>query len=265
MLACRREFLVAALVVFLSTPRPAAAQVAVTGTDGTVSIHATQATLGSVMRALERVVTFEQLKLDPSVDQVSVSVAFDELNVRSALRAILEAAEVNYVLLADEDGKSIRLAASRSAFVGRLDQRPRDAMVERAPAERIDRVDAAADSAPSVAESRESQRTFRFGSGGQIGGGSVTGRGGSFSSVGQAQAFEHALIQPAVPAAPGTVVPLPFPDALGAPLVSVIPPKDPNANAGPLPGISTSPQPSQQGQPASSTKPLDALSPKPRR
>ena len=253
MLSRCRALVIAALIVFLAVPRPAAAQVTVTGRDGAVSIHATQATLGSVMRALERVVTFEQLRLDPSVDQIAVSVAFDEVNVRSALRAILDAADVNYVLVADEDGKSVRLAASRSAFVGRFDQRPRDAVVERAPMERVDRVDAAADSAPSVAESRESHETFRFGSGGQIGASAATGRG-SFSSVAQPQAFEHALIQPALPRVPGTVVSLPFPDALGAPLVSVVPPRDPTANPEPLPGMSVSAQPKQP-----------AVSPKPRR
>jgi len=274
-LAWSRELGVAALVVFLAAPRPAGAQVTATGRDGTVSIRATQATLGSVLRALERVVTFEQLRLDPSVDQIPVSVTFDELDVRSALRAILDAADVNYVLLADDDGKSVRLTASRSAFVGRLDQRSAvaaEANVERASVERVGHADTASDSAPSIAASRESHETFTFGSGGQIAGSTATGPSSPFSTAGQTQAFEHALVQPALPAVPGSVVQLPFPDALGAPLVSVV--GVPNANPVPLPGLATSAQPPPPSA-ASSSNPIkhephvqeliDAVSPKPRR
>jgi hypothetical protein len=213
------------------------------------------------MRALEGVVTFRQLSLDPSADQIAVTVALDDLNIRSALRAILDAAEVNYVLLADEGGNSVRLVASRRAFAGRLDQRSAEAQVEHAPVERVEHRDTASNSAPSAAEPRESHGTFTFGTGGQIGGSAATGGNGSFSTGAQTQALEHALMQPALPRTPGTVVQLPFPDVLGAPRVSVVPPKDPSASAVPLPGISTSPQPQPQGPPGLS----DALSPKPRR
>jgi len=117
----------------------ASAQSLVRESDGTVSIHAADARLSQLLRELSAVTAFQKLSVAPEIESRLVTLTLDRVSVRQALVAVLNSVEADFVVLADDEGKSVRVVAvSRSgapaAPVHAADP-PRTAVPEETPPE----------------------------------------------------------------------------------------------------------------------------------
>jgi hypothetical protein len=177
-------------LLFLSIPRTVGAQVVSRGTDGTVSVKASGVPLVQLLEKLAEIRALEKLIVNPAVGGLGVTVTIENVNPVQAIKEVLAAAGVDYVL------SSTRLVVGSSDFIGTAPptnaQTPQ-AMVERLE-EQLEQPEEAA-SRDSTSE-RDAQR--------------------------RDAELMHALAAPPVGVAPGAIIDLPFPAADGrTPLTDV--------------------------------------------
>jgi len=236
--------------------------------DGTVSIRAAAIPLGRLLEAVARVAPFQKLVLDPSTANRPVSVTLSAVSMRQALTDILRAAEVDYALATDEDGRSLRLIAGDKTFVASA-VRARTATPP--PSVAAERVEDVAVFKSQDQGSADSSTTDAPDTGAGIAGQPAN----SSAEVWRSQELERALSVPPLRVPPGGMIELPFPGPDGLPLVAIMPPKGtprvlPFPNA-PLPKASVA-QPASAATPRPGASPvadphlqelIEALAPKP--
>lgn len=228
----------AALVTLVAaaafTARASAGQMVVQAADGSVSVRASGATLGELLKRLGENSTFHKLVLDPKVEGRPVSITLENATVRQAVVQILNAADVNYALTADDDGRTIRLIAGEVAFVaetqrtvGRSDGAV--ATVDGGPQAIVEKLekDLADRAAPSEAGQALAGETAPY---------------NHAAAAFQLQQLEQALTAPAVRPPVGSVIELPFPGPDGQPLTTILQPK-PAVVMLPFPTSVTNPAP----------------------
>lgn len=240
-----RLLLVAAIVMGASMhPDAARAQAVTANADGVVSVHAGGTSLGALLVDLGKYGRFEKLVVDPSVQGRPVTIALEGVTMRQAIVQVLDAANVNYALTADDDGRSMRLIAGEVAFI---------AQAQRALAQE-DRVrdtpQAVVQAPPSVAESFDPGRDAPPGSH------DTAPAADDPASAFQAQQLEQALAPPPVPLPVGSVMELPFPGPDGRPLTAIVQPKS-GAVALPFPPQATTGNGQKASTPPAPPAPVD--------
>lgn len=236
--------------------------------DGTVSIRADAIPLGRLLEAVARVTPFQKLVLDPSTADRPVSVTLTAVSMRHALTDILRAAEVDYALATDEDGKSVRLIAGNKTFVASA-QRAQAATPPSVASERVE--DVVVFRPPKQVPADSSTTDAPDTSAG------IAGQPADpFAGVQRSQELERALSVPRLHVPPGGIVELPFPGPDGLPQIAIMPPK----GVGPVLPFPDAPLPkAPMGQPAPAATPrqggaspvadphlqelIEALTPKP--
>lgn len=190
-----------AVTILLSCPTVSIAQNIERAADGTVSVHASNVPLKLVLESMS---SFERLTIDPEIQNVPVTVAVDSVTIRQALIAILKASQVNYAMSADEEGRSIRLAAGNRAVMD-------EARAHRASLTPTGQApDPPADSSPGLGLAAAAPEPPTS---------------GDRTEAERFLLLQQALSAPPVKAQTGTLITLPFPGPEGQPITVVVPPK----------------------------------------
>ena len=187
----------------LGWPLTAAAQEVVRGPDGSVSVHASAVPLKKLLGAVDQVWPFQRLSLDAEIEDHPVTVALDGVTVRQSLVAILKASGVNYVISADDEGRSIRVAAGNRAIMA--EARGRSLTSAPPPAVPTDSAQPQLDASLPVANQTDSAPS-------------------DSSEAENLAILQQALSPPLMKPQPGSLIQLPFPGPDGQPLTAVVPP-----------------------------------------
>ena len=255
-----RLALIAAFAAAVTLPGPAGAQSVELTRDGSVSIVAEGSSLGSLLARLGEKGRFHKLVVDPKVEARPVTITLDGATMRQAVVQILNAADVNYALTADDDGQAMRLIAGEVAFIAEQ-QRMLAQEEEKVSAPRLEPVLTANAAARDETETSKEAETVNMASDG--------GTAPPLDAAAEAfrlQQLQEALTTPAVRPPVGSVVELPFTGPDGRPLTTIMQAKPAVV---PLP-FPASPAPAGQTQPTA-PQPIDPqtlqliemLSPKP--
>jgi len=197
---------------------PVFAQTVTPGPDGTISVHAAQVPLATLLRAMAEISPFEKLDVDPEIESTPVTVDVKDSTLRSAVISVLDAAEgVDYVLSASPDGRRLRVVAGRTKGAGNLRAVPAPAQPAADMSETLARAPDAKKPVPeeTAAEPVDASKD------------DVTPR--------TVEYLNAALAQRPTARTPGTVIELPFPGPDGAPLRTVVPPGGVSAASSGLP------------------------------
>jgi len=214
--------------------------------DGSVSLVAEGTALGSLLAGLGEKGRFNKLVVDPRVESRPVTITLDGATVRQAVVQILNAAEVNYALTSDDDGRSMRLIAGEVAFVA--EQQRMLAHDDKAADPAVETVRAGNPGPREETETADAQTSV-----GSALDGSAAAPLDSAQQAFQLQQLQEALTAPVVRPPAGSVVELPFTGPDGRPLTTIVQPKPAVV---PLPFPATAPAPSGQAPPAA-PQPID--------
>jgi hypothetical protein len=214
--------------------------------DGTVSLVAEGTALGSLLAGLGERGRFNKLVVDPKVESRPVTITLDRATVRQAVVQILNAADVNYALTSDDDGRSMRLIAGEVAFVA--EQQRMLAHEDRAADPAVENVRAENAAPREEAGTADAQNPVGM----PIDGSAVAPLDQAQQAF-QLQQLQEALTAPVVRPPAGSVVELPFTGPDGRPLTTIVQPKPAVV---PLPFPATAPAPSGQASPAA-PQPID--------
>ena len=241
-----------ALLVF---PHAADAQIVAQAPDGSVTVQAASAPLGDLLDRLGASGSFQKLVVDPQVAARPVSVTLDRVTVRQAVVQILNAAEVNYALTADDDGRTMRLVAGEVKFVAEVQ---REMARETAPATGMPQLPVAEAGRAEAERPQQADATSSV----EVGDALPADAG---ADAFQLQQLQQVLTAPVVRPPVGSVVELPFPGPDGRPLTTVVQP--PGATVAlPFPTATPSPTPQPNAPPVLDQQTLEllkALSPQP--
>ena len=227
-------------VALFVCPGAAAGQTVDQAPDGTVTVEASGASLGALLDRFGANGSFQKLVVDPQVTGRPVSVTLDRVTVRQAVVQILNAAEVNYALTADDDGRTMRLIAGEVKFVADAQREmaretapplkdaqalgavTRPADTDKPPSRDVTSVSFGADAAQPPDPGVEAYRLSQL---------------------------EQALTAPVVRPPVGSVIELPFTGPDGQPLTTIVQPPSATVQL-PFPVTNQVPAPSRQANPS---------------
>jgi len=233
-------------VALLVCPRAAAGQTVVQAADGTVTVEASGASLGVLLDRLGASGSFQKLVVDPQVTGRPVTVTLDRVTVRQAVVQILNAAEVNYALTADDDGRTMRLIAGEVKFVADAQREmARDTAPPVKGAQPLDAVTRPADKDKPLSQDATSV---------SLGADTAQPPDPGVEAYRVTQ-LEQALTAPVVRPPVGSVIELPFTGPDGQPLTTIVQPPSATVQL-PFPVTNQVPTPLPKPNP-SAPQPLD--------